>query len=160
MSKSLFIKAILFFSLINITQAKETENINEEIIKNFIFVILDKDEEKISEKYLQNSPTFTENGLLKSEIRNFLYGDKGNNGITSIAKKSDIHFKIIHQRENIYLILVTSKNRKDKLEDYSYLQEEWMKSYFACEINLKNEEISFHENVCFSETGGPFQKQY
>lgn len=154
--------SILIFSFFPNSYSLATEDKNEvqnkKLIKEFVLEIIGKNEKIIVEKYLHNSKSFTKDGKINPDISKFLFGKNNShsNGILSIVSKENFTIKSISQGNNIYTVLVTNKQHSGDLENISFLQNHWMLDYFACEVEIKSDQISLYQNVCFAETDGPF----
>jgi hypothetical protein len=128
-------------------------------VDEFILDLLDRNEEKLVKKYLESSPNFSLNGKLTKDIANFLYNTDSKSGMQSvlnIVSKNNFRAKIIWQKEDKFTVVVIDESKYDKLNELSFLENEWMKQYFACEFILRGDLILLYQNVCFAETDGPF----
>lgn len=130
--------------------------------RDFLTALLSIDEETLATKYASNSKSFTKEGKLNREIYSFLYDDKDGEylPVTKIVSSSDAYIKVIPQGQERYIALFMREKLRENASSISFLENEWMKKYFACEFELANGELTFYQNICFAESGGPFPPDY
>lgn len=155
----------LFFTFISACSSAYTgeKNDGEVDLSEFITALISKDQEKISEKYLNNSRSFTQHGRLNDEIFDFLYiPDEAANkkSINQIIKHNNYSLKIIWQNSSVFTVLLTSLENERNLSDIEFLKSQWMVGYIACEFEQKDGKLYLYQNVCFAETDGPFPQPY
>jgi len=132
-------------------------------MNQFVLAMLDRNEEYLVEEYLKSSPTFSSNEKFTKEIAYFLYGRDAKSGKKSVLdffSRDNFKTKIIWQKDNVFTLIVVHEKNYNKLDELSFLQQEWMKQFLACEFVLKDEGIVLYQNVCFAETDGPFPVDY
>lgn len=134
----------------------------KEKVNEFLTILIQKDEQTLVSKYASGSASFSQNGKLNPDIYRFLYENKDENyrPVTNIVDQDDYYIKVIPQANGSYIALFTKNKYKEQASSTYFLENEWMKKYFACEFELVEGELSFKHNICFAETGGPFQSEY
>lgn len=125
--------------------------------KKFLVHLLTKNEKKLIE-YEEGQKIFSSEGKINGDIYDFLYTSSANSkSVVEIAKMDKISIKVIKQKENVVTVLFYPKKFHRAINnDVTFLENEWMKKYFACEFVIRNGELKFYYNFCFAETGGPF----
>lgn len=132
-------------------------------VNEFVLALLGRDEEHVVKEYLRSSPTFSVDGKFTRNISNFLYEQDAGSGKKSIldfVSKVNFRTKLIWQSNRVFTLIITSEEHYGQLNELSFLQNQWMKKYLACEFVLVEERIELFQSVCFAETGGPFSPDY
>ena len=153
---------LTLFFVFSCSSVADQKKVVEKKSVEFLSSLLLKDEKVLASKYATGSRTFTQDNKLNPEIFSFLYGEKldGFFNVTSIVDTGDLHIEVVPQRDERYIVLFTKLKYKDDISNMSFLENQWMKKYFACEFELINDELVFYSNICFAETGGPFPSDY
>lgn len=144
------------FSVAGLAKAKESK-VNVEA-KKFLVHLLAKNEMKLI-GYEEGKKIFSSDGKINKDIYDFLYTSTTNSkSVVEIAKMDKILIKVIKQKGNVVTILFYPKKFHQAINnDVTFLENEWMKKYFACEFVIRNGELKLYYNFCFAETDGPFQ---
>lgn len=128
-------------------------------IDTFVKVLVEKDEAKLVTDYLTSSASFSKEGKLNSEIYDFLYKADANGkkkSVNEIVSLGDYKTKVIWQKNNVFTLLIAKAIDFKSLETLEFLENSWMINYISCEFVIKSGKLTFYQNVCFAETGGPF----
>ena len=138
--------------------------VDELKVEEFLTYLLGQNEEVLVEKYADNSPSFSVDDKLNEEISNFLYEPRSENSQDKSVLQLTIGgrplFKIVPQDHGVLTILFFNAGDEHNLEKLAFLQNEWMKRYFACEFEVVDGELHFYQNICFAETDGPFPPDF
>jgi hypothetical protein len=122
----------------------------------FVRALLSKDLHSLK-KYGVTDEFFMPSGKLRPEIHDFLYGKiPGWRSAREIAEDGKLTAVVVPQDDNQVIVIYVSKERKERLKDIEFLQSEWMKQYFACQFDTREDPWKLHMNFCFAETDGPY----
>ena len=130
--------------------------------EEFLGYLLVRDEKSII-KYMGDSEIFLTDGKISQDIIDFLYAGNKQGGwksVLEIAKLDKVSIKLIKQKNNVITVLFYPRKYSNQMNDLSFLENEWMKKYFACEFEIINGTWEFYQNVCFAETDGPYPPEY
>ncbi|WMW78917.1 hypothetical protein RF679_09580 [Undibacterium cyanobacteriorum] len=164
--KAIIVFAISFFTLVftNSAEAKANERNLHAQVNQFLVYLLTKNEGKLA-AYEVGERTFSSKGKLDSEIYDFLYKSEPApsewKSIIEIAKMDKLQVKLIKQDDgSIFVLFFPEKYRRSVNSDVTFLEEQWMKKYFACQFDLHGGKIKLKYNFCFADTDGPFAPEY
>lgn len=156
----LMLTLFFLFNVFGFANAKAKDSKESVEAKKFLVHLLTKNEMKLIE-YEDGQKIFSSEGKLNEDIYDFLYTSTTNSkSVVEIAKIDKILIKVIKQKESIITVLFYPKKFHWAINnDVNFLENEWMKKYFACEFVNRNGELKLYYNFCFAETGGPFHSK-
>ncbi|GAA0586307.1 hypothetical protein [Rhizomicrobium electricum] len=137
------------------TVAKSAIDDDVVIAKAFLTALLSRDERTLR----SFGAAFFEGGKLDKETNDFLYKADPKHkkrSIAQIAADGDLEIVLVRQRAGIVTVIYVPKQYRAGAMKMSFLEQEWMNKYFACEFDTTKPHWVLHYNFCFSETDGPY----
>ena len=80
--------------------------------------------------------------------------------IYEIAMSEDLVPIGLRQLDGTYLVIYMPKSQVSVMDSPGFLENQWMKKYFACEFGEVEGVWKLVKNLCFYGSGGPYQEPY
>ncbi len=137
------------------TIGKSATDSDVAVAKAFLAALLSRDERTLR----SFGQGFFEGGNLDKETNDFLYKADPKHkkrSVVQIAAEGDLEVVLVRQKAGIVTVIYVPKQHRAGVKKMSFLQQEWMNKYFACEFDTTKPQWVLHYNFCFSETDGPY----
>lgn len=136
--------------------------------KAFLDALKARDYAKLRTYDAAGDDFFNPDGSMRDDIDTALYGAMGSDTpgpIPAMAAQGDFKIQPVERSADagegrVVAVMYMSKAFTPDRAAKDFWDREWMKSYFACEFNVKDGRWTLRQNFCFADSGAPYHGAY